>query len=364
VSHRKRAFPDGKLVYYTLEGAGSRFPVLSAVSAFPFTVTKGPVVHAIGIDIGGTKIAGALVGDDGAIIRSDRQPSPAGDPRLIEDVVVAMVAALAEGEQVCGVGVAAAGFIDASGSTVYYAPNINWRNEPFKQKLEARLPFPVIIENDANAAGWAEFRYGAGRDIDDMVMLTIGTGVGGAIVADGALLRGGFGTGGELGHLRLVPGGLPCGCGARGCLEQYGSGRALLRIAGELADAGGIGLPLAAARDASGTLSGTDVGRLIADGDQGARSALRRLGGALGEACASLAAVLDPTLFVIGGGVADAGDLLLDPIRQAYLEHLPARGYHPEARFAIAELVNDAGVVGAADLARVHAARRPSPASL
>jgi glucokinase len=203
-----------------------------------------------------------------------------------------------------------------------------------------------------------------GCDTSDMVMLTIGTGVGGAVVAGGTLLRGGFGTGGELGHLRLVPGGLPCGCGAHGCLEQYGSGRALLRIANELADAGGIGLPLAAARDASGALTGTDVGRLISDGDQGARLALRQLGGALGQAAASLSAVLDPALFVIGGGVADAGDLLLGPIRDAYLDHLPARGYHPEARFAIAELVNDAGVVGAADLARLHVARHRSPASL
>jgi len=318
-------------------------------------------VHAIGIDIGGTKIAGALVDDAGTIIRSERQPSPAGNPRQIEDVVVAMIETLAEGEEVCGVGVAAAGFIDADGSTVYYAPNINWRNEPFKQKLEARVPFPVLIENDANAAGWAEFRFGAGRDATDMVMLTIGTGVGGAIVSGGSLLRGGFGSGGELGHLRLVPGGLPCGCGAHGCLEQYGSGRALLRIAGELADAGGIGLPLAAARDASGELSGAEVGRLIREGDQGALSALRQLGASLGQGAASLGAVLDPQLFVIGGGVADAGDLLLDPIRQAYLDHLPARGYHPEARFAIAELVNDAGVVGAADLARVQATR-PSPA--
>jgi glucokinase len=314
-----------------------------------------PTVHAIGIDIGGTKIAGALVDELGTIIRSDRQPSPAGDPREIEDVVVAMVNGLAEGRDVSAVGVAAAGFIDASQSTVYYAPNINWRNEPFRVKLEARLDFPIIIENDANAAGWAEFRYGAGRLYSDMVTLTIGTGVGGAIVAGDRLFRGGFGAGAELGHLRLVPDGLPCGCGARGCIEQYGSGRALLRIANELADADGIGAGLAAARERRGTLTGKEVGRLIQGHDAGALAALRQLGSSLGQACASLAAVLDPQVFVIGGGVASAGNLLLDPIREAFLEHLPARGYHPEAEFAIAELVNDAGVVGAADLARIHA---------
>ena len=313
-------------------------------------------MHAIGIDIGGTKIAGALVDELGNIIRSDRQPSPAGDPREIEDVVVAMINGLAEGEDICAAGVAAAGFIDSAQSTVYYAPNINWRNEPFREKLEARLDVPILIENDANAAGWAEFRYGAGRLYSDMVTLTIGTGVGGAIVAGDKLFRGGFGAGAELGHLRVVPDGLPCGCGAHGCIEQYGSGRALLRIANEFADAGGIGLGLAAARQRKGKLTGKDVARLIEEHDGGALAALRQVGSSLGQACASLSAVLDPQVFVIGGGVAAAGNLLLDPIRVAYLEHLPARGYHPEAEFAVAELVNDAGVVGAADLARLHAA--------
>ena len=311
-------------------------------------------MHAIGIDIGGTKIAGALVDEFGTIIRSDRQPTSAGDPRSIEDAVVAMITGLAAGEKVIAAGVAAAGFIDAAQSTVYYAPNINWRNEPLREKLEARLDLPIIIENDANAAGWAEFCFGAGRLYSDMVTLTIGTGVGGAIVSNDRLFRGGFGVGAELGHLRVIPNGLPCGCGAHGCIEQYGSGRALLRIANEFADAGGLGLGLASARERVGKLTGKEVGILIEQGDGGALAALRQLGSALGQACASLAAVLDPQVFVFGGGVASAGELLLEPIRAAYLEHLPARGYHPEAEFATAQLVNDAGVVGAADLARKH----------
>lgn len=315
-------------------------------------------MHAIGIDIGGTKIAGALVDETGTILRSDRQPTTPGNPGEIEDVVVAMILSLSEGSDVVAAGVAAAGFIDAKQSTVYYAPNISWRNEPFRDKLEARLDLPIIIENDANAAGWAEFRFGAGRNYTDMVTLTIGTGVGGAIVTGNALFRGGFGVAAELGHVRVVPNGLPCGCGAHGCLEQYGSGRALLRIANEFADAGGIGLGLAGVRERRGKLTGKDVGRLIQDGDGGAVAALRQLGSTLGQACASLGAVLDPQVFVFGGGVAAAGDLLLDPIRAAYLDYLPARGYRPEAEFEIAQLVNDAGMVGAADLARLHSARR------
>jgi glucokinase len=158
--------------------------------------------------------------------------------------------------------------------------------------------------------------------------------------------------------MRIVPDGLPCGCGARGCIEQYGSGRALLRMANAIADVGGIGLGLAAARARTGSLSGADVAELIADGDAGARQALRELGHWLGQACASLSAILDPQVFVFGGGVSVAGDLLLDPIREAYLSHLPARGFHPEPQFVVAELVNDAGVVGAADLARLHSESR------
>ena len=315
-------------------------------------------MHAIGIDIGGTKIAGALVTDEGEIVVEERRPTPAGDASAIVETVVDMVTRLSAGRDVVAAGVAAAGFIDAAQSTVYYAPNISWRNEPFRARLQDRLDLDITIDNDANAAGWAEFRFGAGRLYSDMTMLTIGTGVGGAIVTEDRLFRGGFGAGAEIGHLRVVPDGLPCGCGARGCIEQYGSGRALLRMANAIADVGGIGLALAEARDATGTLTGDQVGELISADDPGALQALRELGSWLGAACASLAAVLDPQVFVFGGGVAAAGDRLLDPIRESFLAHLPARGYHPEPKFETAELVNNAGVVGAADLARIHADAR------
>jgi len=311
-------------------------------------------VHAIGIDIGGTKIAGAVVTESGEIIAEDRLPTPSGDSEAIVDAVVSMVERLAIGHDIAAAGVAAPGFIDTTQSIVYYTPNISWRHEPLRERLLARLDLAITIDNDANAAGWAEYRFGAGQHVSDMTMLTIGTGVGGAIVNRGQLFRGGFGAGAELGHMRVVPDGLACGCGARGCIEQYGSGRALLRMANEIADVGGIGLGLAAVRAQKGALTGHDVAELIVAGDSGALQALRELGGWIGQACASLSAVLDPQLFVIGGGVAVAGDLLLDPIREAYVANLPARGYHPEPEFTIAQLVNDAGVVGAADLARLH----------
>ena len=195
-------------------------------------------MHAIGIDIGGTKIAGALVSPDGEIVREARVPTPAKDPDAIAEAVVALINELSEGVDVVAAGVAAAGFVDAARSNIVYAPNLSWRNEPFKAKLDAKLDIPVFIDNDANAAGWAEYRFGAGRGYRHMVMLTIGTGVGGAIITDGRLLRGGFGVAAELGHIRHIPNGRLCGCGRHGCIEQYGSGTALLRSAIELANSG------------------------------------------------------------------------------------------------------------------------------
>ena len=117
------------------------------------------------------------------------------------------------------VGVAAAGFIDADQSNVLYAPNLSWRDEPLRERLEEKIQRSLVIENDANAAGWAEYRFGAGRGSKDMVMLTLGTGVGGAVISDGAIRRGGFGIAGELGHIRVVRGGKQCGCGRTGCVE-------------------------------------------------------------------------------------------------------------------------------------------------
>jgi glucokinase len=307
-------------------------------------------VLKVGIDIGGTKIAGGVVDEDGNILEKLRVDTPL-DTTELADAVVDMVRHLSAGHEIAAVGVAAAGFIDRDRATVIHAPNIAWRNEPLKATLESRIDVPVIIENDANAAGWAEFRFGAGREVEHMVMLTMGTGVGGAVVIGGELFRGGHGIGGELGHVRFIREGLPCGCGQNGCLEQYASGRALQRQANEIADGGGIGEALAELRAEKGSISGPAVSRLVLAGDPGAVEALHRVATALGEACGGFQAVLDPELFVIGGGVAQLGEHLLGPIRIAYETSLPGYGDRPIAAFAIAQLGNDAGLIGAADLA-------------
>jgi glucokinase len=307
-----------------------------------------------GIDIGGTKIAGAVVDGDGAVLEEARVESPATDPTAIETAVAGLVATLAARHPVTAVGVGAAGYIDADRSTVLFAPNIAWRDEPLGRDLSRLTGLPVTIENDANAAAWGEFRYGAGRDVDDQLMITVGTGVGGGVIAGGRLLRGGYGVAGEIGHLCVVPDGRQCGCGNRGCFEQYGSGSALVRATREAADG-----PSLLARDlvdrAGGdpaAITGPLITAAAQAGDRFAIEQLRSLGQWLGHGIASLVAVLDPAVIVIGGGVSEAGDLLLDPIRDTFANTLTGRGYRPQAEIRRAVLGNRAGVIGAADLAR------------
>ena len=156
-------------------------------------------MHAVGIDIGGTKIAGALVDEQGQIHNELKVSSPIDDADQMLETIASLVAELTAGQVIAGVGVAAAGFMSKDREIMYHAPNISaWRNEPLKKRLETKLGQPVMLENDANAAGWAEFRFGAGAKSSSMIMITIGTGLGGAIISDGVLLKGGFGIGGAL----------------------------------------------------------------------------------------------------------------------------------------------------------------------
>ena len=312
-------------------------------------------MHSIGIDIGGTKIAAGLVSPDGELSEVTKVPSPASDPELMTNTVVGLIEKLSEGKEIESVGIAAAGFIDVDRNEILYSPNLQWRHEPLKSRVQERIDFPVTLENDANAAAWAEFRFGSAKHAKSIVMLTIGTGVGGAIIADGQLVRGGFGIGGELGHIRLINGGRQCGCGQRGCLEQYGSGTAFLKSARKLATSDGpAGRRLRELASENGILTGAEVSQAISEGDVGALSLLRELGDYLGQGLASIVAVLDPEVCVIGGGVSITGEKLTEPIYFSYLNNLPAKGYRPELDVIAAKLGNDAGIIGAADLARAE----------
>jgi glucokinase len=319
-------------------------------------ISIGHAMHSVGIDIGGTKIAGALVDDAGKIVHELRVPSPIQDSTQMIEAIAKVISELTLSHQVVGVGVAAAGFLDADREVMFHAPNIAaWRNEPLKSRIQEKTSFPVLLENDANAAGWAEYRFGAGRGVQSMIMLTIGTGVGGAIISEGRLLKGGFGIGGELGHVPAVPGGKRCGCGLEGCLEAYASGTALLQAARDLADSNDpLGARLRELISDQGILSGEQVYQAIMEDDPASLSLVSDLGEKLGSAIGSVfVPVLDPELVVIGGGVSSVGDRLLEPIREGYSKSLPGKGYRPELSIVKAEFMNQAGLIGAADLARL-----------
>jgi glucokinase len=312
-------------------------------------------MHAVGIDIGGTKIAGALVDEQGQIQNEIKVSSPIDDADQMIDTIASLVAELTTGQQVAGVGIAAAGFMSKDREIMYHSPNISaWRNEPLKKRLESKLGQPVMLENDANAAGWAEFRFGAGAKSSSMIMITIGTGLGGAIISDGVLLKGGFGIGGELGHVTLIPGGHSCGCGQKGCVEAYCAGTALLKSARALASSSdSSGSRLKQLAEVTGELTGEQVYQAILEDDLGAYSLIADLAHHLGTAIGTIyVPILDPELVVIGGGVSVLGERLLAPIRSAFSDSMPAKGYRPELEIVGATFLNQAGLIGAADLAR------------
>ncbi|MFJ9604879.1 ROK family glucokinase [Kitasatospora sp. NPDC101176] len=326
--------------------------------ALPAGILRLPT---IGVDIGGTKVVAGVVDGEGNVLEKLRTDTPdkSKSPKVVEDVIVDLVLELADRHDVHAVGIGAAGWVDAERSTVLFAPHLNWRGEPLQQALSERLRFPVIVENDANAAAWAEWRFGAGRGEDHMVMLTLGTGIGGAVVRDGYVDRGKYGLAGEFGHMQVLPGGHRCPCGNRGCWEQYSSGNALVRDARELvAEESPVVQPLLAR--AGGAVEGI-TGPLVTEaaraGDPTATELLYEVGTWLGVGIANLAAALDPGRFVIGGGVSEAGDLLLGPARDTFRRTLTGRGFRPEAAIVHAALGNEAGLVGAADLARQVARR-------
>jgi glucokinase len=311
----------------------------------------------IGVDVGGTKIAAGVVDTEGHILERLRVPTPATvdeiDQRIAE-VVNTLAGKGGDESSTVAVGVAAAGFVDEHRTTIRFAPNIPWREHPLAASLSARLNMPVVVENDANAAAWAEFTFGAGHEVSDMVLITVGTGLGGGIVLDGALVRGAYGIAAELGHVRMVPQGRPCGCGQHGCWEQYASGTALLRAARALTvdDPEAGKALLVAAGGSPAALAGHMVTEVALAGDPAAIGLFAELGRWLGEGIAAVANVMDPAVVVIGGGVADAGDLLLGPAREAFGTHLSGGANRPHLDIRGARLGNDAGIIGAADLAR------------
>lgn len=315
---------------------------------------------SIGIDIGGTKVAAGVVAPDGEIVSRLTLPTPSHSPQAVEDAICECVTRFRRAFAVSAVGIGAAGWVDTDQAVVRFSPHLAWRNTPLKAQLARRIDLPVIVDNDANAAAWAEYRYGAGRGSNVMVCITLGTGIGGALVVNGRLFRGRYGMAGEWGHMAVVPEGAWCACGNRGCWEQYASGNALVRDAKALMRENS---PLAQGlldhvRGDIDSLTGPDVTALALAGDATCVELIGDVGTWLGRGIANLAAALDPEMFVIGGGVSSAGDLLLGPAQMAFDRTLTGRGFRPPASIAPAAFLNDAGLIGAADLAR-HAINEP-----
>ncbi|WP_374199821.1 ROK family glucokinase [Arthrobacter sp. SO5] len=310
---------------------------------------------AIGVDIGGTKVAAGVVDAEGRILSQAKRSTPGNDPRAVEQVIVELVEELGAGHRIASVGIGAAGWMDLDGGTVLFSPHLAWRNEPLRANLQRLLRRRVLLTNDADAAGWAEWRFGAGRGESRLVCITLGTGIGGAMVMDGRLERGRFGVAGEFGHQIMVPGGHRCECGNRGCWEQYASGNALGREARELAAANSpVAQEILKAVDGRvESITGVIVTELAEAGDPTSRELIEDVGEWLGLGLANLAAALDPGTFVIGGGLCDAGELLVAPARKAFARNLTGRGFRPAARIELAALGPDAGLIGAADLSRV-----------
>ena len=307
----------------------------------------------IGVDIGGTKIAAGVVDEEGTILETCKVPTPS-TPEGVIDAIADAVRTVSATHQIDAVGIGAAGYVDDKRATVLFAPNINWRHETLKDKVEQRVGLPVVVENDANAAAWGEYRFGAGQGHDDVVCITLGTGLGGGIIIGGKLHRGRFGVAGEFGHIRVVPDGLLCGCGSQGCWEQYASGRALVRYARQRAAAtpeNAVTL-LGLGDGTVESIQGKHISEAARLGDPVAVDSFRELARWAGAGLADLASLFDPSAFIVGGGVSDEGDLVLEPIRKSFRRWLVGGQWRPHAQVLAAQLGGEAGLVGAADLAR------------
>lgn len=310
---------------------------------------------SIGVDIGGTKVLGGIVDEAGNILTTHREDTPKAGGRALTETIIGVIQELLSQHEAASVGISAAGFVSSDRQTMLATPNIaGWNGVNLKAEISREINLPVVIENDANAAAWGEAVYGAGRGESELMMVTVGTGIGGGLVNNGSLYRGAFGVAAEFGHMRLVPGGHLCGCGSYGCFEQYASGSALHR---HLLEAIALDPERAQSLVArgNGTIDGikgnhiTDAAR---EGDALAVEAFNTTGEWLGAGIASICMIVDPACVVIGGGVIDAGELLMKPTRAAIEKYMPFNGNHPAPKVLVAELGNDAGLVGVADLAR------------
>jgi glucokinase len=307
-------------------------------------------MNAIGVDVGGTKIAAAVVSPEGKILNEVRYPTQAVPPNRLIETIARAITEVKDGFEVGGVCLAVPGLILAAENKVIFAPNLHEiENIRLDEEIGSSTGTSVTVENDANAAAWGEFRYGAGKDVEHQVFITLGTGVGGGIITHGVLLRGAQGAGGELGHVTIDATGPRCGCGNHGCLEALASGTAIRRRAREVANdrpSSALGR-LAVERE----VLGEDVTRLAQEGDEASILVLEETGRWLGIGLAGFVNTFNPEVIPVGGGASRAGELILEPARREV--HLRARSPSRDlVEIKEATLGPESGVLGAAALAR------------
>ncbi len=302
---------------------------------------------SVGIDIGGTKLLAVRVDADGSVVTDTAQASPTSGPDLIDEVLAAW-------ERLCGpkpasLGVGVPGLVDAS-DTVRFAPNLQGVNgTSLGDALRAALPaVPVWIGNDATAACWAEHQRGAGAGCTEMIMVTLGTGIGGGIVSGGDLLEGSNRYAGEFGHMVVDPNGPRCPCGKRGCWERFASGPGLGFLGREMAVAGEAPRVVELAGGEAETVRGEHVTVAAREGDGPAIEIMARFAWWVALGLANLANAFDPEVIVVGGGLAEAGDVLIEPTRRAFADLVEGPELRTRLRILPAALGPQAGAVGAA----------------
>lgn len=304
-----------------------------------------------GIDLGGTDIKGGLVEDSGRIIDEERIPTEAGKgPSHVLERMVKIITVLRErnaDREVAGAGVGVPGQVLVEEGLLVEAPNLkDWHNIHVADEMQKRLDIPVIVDNDANVAALGEYRYGAGKGCRNMLMVTLGTGVGGGLILNGEVYRGAAGGAGEFGHIVVRRGGAVCTCGRRGCVEAYVGSGGILRILREKLDAGEESL----LRDRdTDILTPKDISRAAEQGDRTARRVLAEAGEWLSVGIGSVANLLNIERAVIGGGVSAAGDLILKPLQEA-LPETALKVSLDSLEVVPAQLGNKAGLAGAASL--------------
>jgi glucokinase len=309
--------------------------------------------ETIGVDLGGTKMAVGVVDSEQQVHYQGREPSTGlSEEKLIEELAEELGEAKQARPDVLAAGLGIPATIDRDRGLAIHAVNLTITDVPIRDLMQERIGLPVFVDNDANVAALAEFLYGAGRGATDVVMLTIGTGIGGGLILNGEVYRGSTGAAAELGHIVIEEDGPPCqgNCPNHGCVEALASGTAIAKAgkaAAERNPDSALGKALA-----EGPIAGRTVTDLALAGDEPAREVVAEAGRRIGVALSSLANIFDPDVFVIGGGVSAVGDLLLDPAR----EELRSRALPPqnERPVKLAELGGDAGMVGAAAMALIE----------